>query len=404
MLKLNKLLLIAMIFVTYVAQAIPKPTYQLILDADFTGTKASSIAIERGIRTALAEHNNSAGGYQLELVLRDHHGSTPRSKKNLKDVVKNPQALAVFSGLHSPPLLANRSFINNNQILLLDPWAAASPITRGDDKENWIFRLSIDDAKAGFTIVNSALKEGYKKPYLLLEKTGWGKANNKTMVKALKAQGVEPVGIAWFNWGLGIHEAKIKLRNIKNSGADVIFLVANAAEGKTYADAIIALEPQVRLPIRSHWGITGGDFAQHIDDLLKAEHHLQFIQTKFSFISKPQPQLAIEVLNLAKSLFPEIKTGSDITAQTGFIHAYDLTKIFLSAIEQVQLTGNVKIDRRAIHQALENLNGEVKGLIKTYKRPFSAVSPSNPDGHEALSLSDFLMGYYGINNDVILIN
>ena len=127
MLKLNKLLLIAMIFVTYVAQAIPKPTYQLILDADFTGTKASSIAIERGIRTALAEHNNSAGGYQLELVLRDHHGSTPRSKKNLKDVVKNPQALAVFSGLHSPPLLANRSFINNNQILLLDPWAAASP-------------------------------------------------------------------------------------------------------------------------------------------------------------------------------------------------------------------------------------------------------------------------------------
>ena len=30
----------------------------------------------------------------------------------------------VFSGLHSPPLLANKSFINNQATLVLDPWVA----------------------------------------------------------------------------------------------------------------------------------------------------------------------------------------------------------------------------------------------------------------------------------------
>jgi len=400
---LQRLLITALLGLSCGAQALEKPSYQLILDADFSGTKASSVSIERGIRTALAEHNNSAGGYQFELVLRNHHGSTPRSKKNLKQVLKNPQALAVFSGLHSPPLLANRSFINNNQILLLDPWAAASPITRGTDKENWIFRLSVDDAKAGYVIANSAAKEGFNKPYLLLEKTGWGKANNRTMVKALNELGVEPVGIAWFNWGIGIHDAKIKLRNIKNSGADVIFVVANAAEGKTFADAILALEPEVRLPVRSHWGITGGDFVNHIDSFLKAPQQLQFIQTKFSFLSKAQSPLAVEVLKRAQGLFSDIKGPSDIKAQTGFVHAYDLTKILISAVNQTGLTGEVTADRRAIHQALENLKDPVEGLIKTYQQPFSPVTSVNPDGHEALSQPDYLMGYYGLNNDVILI-
>jgi len=400
---IQQLLIATLLGLTGSTQALEKPTYQIILDADFSGTKASSVSIERGIRTALAEHNNSAGGFEFELVRKNHHGSTPRSKKNLQQVLKNPQALAVFSGLHSPPLLANRSFINNNQILLLDPWAAASPITRGKDPQNWIFRLSVDDAKAGYVIANSAIKEGFKKPYLLLEKTGWGKANNKTMVKALKELDIEPVGVSWFNWGLGIHGAKINLRNIYNSGADVIFLVANAAEGKTFADAILALEPDLRLPTRSHWGITGGDFVNHIDDFLKAPQHLQFIQTKFSFISKSPSPLAVEVLERAQSLFSDIKGPSDIKAQTGFVHAYDLTKILISAVNQAQLTGEVVADRRAIHQALENLKNPVEGLIKTYQRPFSPVTASNQDGHEALSQSDYLMGYYGLNNDVILI-
>ena len=174
-------------------------------------------------------------------------------------------ALLIFSGLHSPPLLAHKTFINNNQILVLNPWAAAGPITRSADNNNWIFRLSIDDSNAGTFISKHALNEGFKKPFLLLEDTGWGRSNQNTMVKALAANKVKPKGIEWFNWGIGINHAKILLRKAKSSGADVIFFVGNANEGKSFAKAMLALEDNLQLPIRSHWGITGGDFAEVIN-------------------------------------------------------------------------------------------------------------------------------------------
>ncbi len=128
----------------------------IYLDADRSGAKASGLSIEQGIRTALSEVNNTIGGKKVNLVIRDHHGNAARSLMHLQEFIQDKNALVVFSGLHSTPLLENLNLINNNQILLLDPWAAAGPITRGKSKENWVFRLSIDDTKAGSVIVNSA--------------------------------------------------------------------------------------------------------------------------------------------------------------------------------------------------------------------------------------------------------
>ena len=148
---------------------------------------------------------------------------------------------------------------------MLDPWAAAGPITRTKNANNWIFRLSIDDSNAGTFISKQAIKEGFNKPYLLLEDTGWGRSNKNTMEKALAVTNIKPNGITWFNWGLGINHAKLLLREVQASGADVIFFVGNANEGKTFAKAMLALEKELHLPIRSHWGITGGDFTEVID-------------------------------------------------------------------------------------------------------------------------------------------
>jgi len=134
--------------------------FNIYLSADQSGAKASGKSIEQGIRTALAEVNNKIGNINVKLIIQNHRGSTPRAKKHLSQYLKDPDALVLFSGLHSPPLLANREFINKSGILVLDPWAAAGPITRYPSSENWIFRLSIDDSKAGYTITKFALSEG----------------------------------------------------------------------------------------------------------------------------------------------------------------------------------------------------------------------------------------------------
>ena len=87
----------------------------------------------------------------------------------------------------------------------------------------------------------------------------------------------------------------------------------------------------------------------------------------------------------------------------GFIHAYDLTKILIDAIKQSGLTGNIMEDRNKVRLALENLNTSVKGLIKTYNKPFSIFDEKqNTNAHEALNSSDYCMGKYGGNDQILI--
>lgn len=97
--------------------ASPLTPIHIYLDADMTSAKSSTVSIERGIRTALAE--GIMGGRQVELIVLDHRGNSTRSLANLKIHLADHNGLAVFAGLHSPPLLAHRQFIYDNHILNL---------------------------------------------------------------------------------------------------------------------------------------------------------------------------------------------------------------------------------------------------------------------------------------------
>ncbi len=376
----------------------------IYLDADMTINSASGIAIQRGIETALSEVDWKLGSLPVELVVKDHQGNAVRSKKHLQDYLQDMGALVMFSGLHSPPLLAHREFINTHEILVLVPWAAAGPITRYPSRNNWIFRLSVDDTKAGHVIVDYALKKGHRKPALLLEETGWGKSNEMAMKAALqKLGGASPVVTKWFNWNLRDVGAKILLREIIEARADVILLVANTPEGKTFAKAMVSFPPDRRLPICSHWGITGGDFPAVINAEMRKGIDLSFIQTRFSFLSCSDHELGRNVLARASALYPQsVRTASDIKAPAGFVHAYDLTRILITAVEQVGLTNEMHSDRRNVRAALENLERPVEGLLKTYKTPFCMFCEEYPDAHEALGIEDYVMAHYRNDDGIVL--
>ncbi len=376
----------------------------LYISADTSGTKESGIAISQGINVALSEINNTIKGVRLKVKFLDHRGSTPRARKHLKIFLNDTNALALFSGLHSPPLLATKDFINKNKILVLDPWAAAGPITRSNTDENWIFRLSIDDRKAGDFIAQHAVKKDhFAKPYLVLEETGWGKSNKKTMIQSLATMGIIPAGISWFNWNLGINQAKLILRNAYISRADVIFFVGNSPEGKKFAQGMFDLPKKKQLPIRSHWGITGGDFSKTIPHTIRKEIDIKFIQTSFSFFDVPTTSIASKAFTELSTLYPTIKSPKDLEAPTGFIHAYDLTKIVITALREIPLSGTTVQLRNRLRTKLEHMTTPVHGLIKTYRSPFNPWHKSKPDSHEALSSKDYRMGYFGPENEIRLL-
>ncbi len=383
----------------------PEQVVHIYLDADLSGAKASGVSIERGIRTALDEANGTVGDFELKLLVRDHRGNSGRSKDHLDEFLEDAAALAVVSGLHSPPLLAHRDFINENEILVMDPWAAAGPITRYPSANNWIFRLSVDDTKAGYVISQYAVEErGFRRPLLVLENTGWGKSNERTMEAALEELGTDPVGVLWFNWSLTDRGAKELLMNARALDPDCIFFVGNSNEAKTLVQNMARLPEEQRIPICSHWGLTGGDFPKVIGADIRSNIDLTFIQTSFSFVSSELSVFQQLVFNRCQALFPgQVKTYADLEAPTGFIHAYDLTRILIEALKQIEPSGNALEDRRRTRIALEHLRVPVQGLIKVYEQPFGVWSGDNPDAHEALEISDYKMARYGDRGQIELV-
>ena len=379
-----------------IAQAYPE-TVRIYLDSDRSVNTASTHAIEAGIRVALHEHGDQLGGRPVELVLLDHRGNVKRSQRSFEQFAKDPAGLAVFSGIHSPPLLAHRdSLINAQGLLTLDPWAAAGPITRPPTPENWIFRLSVDDTNAGVFIAHQAMARGVRRPALLLEKTGWGESNHQTMTKAIRARlGFDP-SVTWFNWGTSEATMRIKLREIVASGADAVFFVGNVREGVTLTRVLSASGGELNLPVYSHWGITGGDFFQQVGAETLAGLEWVFIQTRFQVAGAAPGSKMDRLLKTAQTcgMFLDAQTTDDIDAPTGFVHAYDLTKIFIAAVKQAGLTDDVIADRKNIRTALQSLKVTVPGLIRDYDRPFGPYTQPGSAAHEALTNHDYTLARY----------
>lgn len=374
-------------------------------DADWSNHAESARSIWRGVETALSEVDHRIQGYRIELVKKDHIGNVVLSRKNMTDFMADNQALAIISGIHSPPLIKYRSFINENKLLTLVPWAAGGPITRYPSTENWVFRNSVDDTKAGGVLVDFALNQkDCKTPHLLLENTPWGHSNLKSMSLALSQSGNTPVQATRFDWNMKSYTARNKIQNIIEQGADCILLVANSLEGAEVALAMASMPPTKRLPIISHWGITAGHFHKTVTKDIRQEIDLSFIQSCFSFMQKPLSNKGKNVLAQAKKLFPEaIKSPIDIDSPVGFIHGYDITLLLIEALKKVTLTDDMLHNRNAVRKALENLNSPIEGLVKTYQKPFSVFSNTNDDAHEALGANDYCMANYGINDEILLL-
>lgn len=398
---MNRLSLLLFLVLSPTCWSEPYNQLNIYLDADQTHMRASGQAIQLGIETALSEVDFQIHDVPISILVKDHRGNSARSKAHLKQFLKDDRAIANVTGLHSPPLLAHMNFINENSILTLNPWAAAAPITRSTSNENWIFRLSVDDSKAGEFITKVAIdEEGYRSPFLILEETGWGKSNLKNMSKSLSERNIKAVGSQWFQWQISDNAARIMIRQAINANADVIFLVANAPEGLAIARAMLSFPKEDRIAIRSHWGITGGNFQHQLGSENLKKLDLKFIQTRFNFFDTPSSKSKLLINKLIQS--QRISSPKDISAVTGFSHAYDLTKLFLTACEQIKFTGDIATDRRAIKQALESLDKKVTGLLKSYQSPFSSNWKQNPDAHEALGIRDMAMGYFAPDGTIRL--
>jgi branched-chain amino acid transport system substrate-binding protein len=358
----------------------PQPVY-IGLDAEF-GYKGSTSAeaIESGILIAIEEINQAGGvlnGRPLALLKRANHSVPARSVVNIEEQAANPDVAAVFCGRFSPTVLDSLSTIHRLQIPMLDPWAAADGIIDNGYRPNYVFRLSLRDSWAMQTMLSYAGSKNAHEVGLLLLNTSWGRSNQKAAEAYLQLHPeYRIVATHWFNW---TDDSLLeKYMALYQAGARAIIFVGNPGDAIKLMQAETSLPLSQRLPIISHWGVTGGDFGTMAGSALQ-EVDFSVVQT-YSFIGK-QDAAAQRVLTAAKRLF-NVADARHLASPVGVAHAYDLTHILAKAIN---LAGD--LDRAKIRDALEQVEDHA-GLIKTYRRPFAA------DRHDALSLDDVFMAKY----------
>ena len=311
------------------------------------------------------------GGRKLELVIRDDEGNPQKGVTIARELVEREQVTAVFGGLHTTVALAQVPVWHELSTPYMGTWAAGTNITRNGKKPNFVFRVSANDDEVDKYLVRYAaeqLKRG--KPGLLLENTAWGQSNEAGLGKWFGERGVKAVGVEKFNWN--DPDMSPQLLRLKQGGADVVMLVANAPEGAQVVKSRAKVGWEV--PIVSHWGISGGRFAELTGELSDG---VVFVQT-YSFFGK-QSARGEAVLKALKDKYG-VKGPEDVTAPVGTANAYDGLHLVALAIEQAKSTDGAKV-----REALEDLKAEYAGLIKTYKRPFTA------EQHDALTERDYIM-------------
>ena len=349
------------------------------------GSAQSGEAITRGLTIAIDEINAKGGvlgGRKLELVQRDDESTPPKGLTAARELVFKEKVAVIFGGIDSPVALAMVPLLNKEKVPHMAVWAAGTGITRNGANPNYIFRVSAVDVLVDVKLLQYANEKfGAKKAGLILINNPWGESNEKGLIEAVKTNtAIQIAGVEKFeNSDVDLVP---QLTRLREKGADVLILVGNAAPGAQVMKARERLSWKV--PVVSHWGISGGRFPELTGPTAGEAH---FVQT-YSFFGKQSP-VGERVLAALKKKYPAIKGPGDIFAPIGTANAYDAMHLVAMAIEQAKST-----DGDAIRTALEDLKGSYQGLIKTYSKPFAA------DNHDALGPGDYIMVHYEGDNVV----
>jgi len=370
----------ALLAAPFAARAADGKPVLLGIDAEFgLQNSTSAQAIELGVRVAVDQINANGGvldGRPLVVVTRDHRSIPARGIQNIAEFAEMPGLAALFGGRFSPVVIEQLPALKAAKVPFLAVWSAADAIVDNGSAPNYAFRLSLRDSLAMPFMMETARKRGLERAGLLLTNTAWGRSN-LAAVRAYEADQKPPrvVGTAWYNW----QEQTLvdKYKRLVGLGAQAILLVANDDEAATLMREVAALRPDERVPILSHWGVTGGKFFREAGPGLM-DVDFSVIQT-FSFFNAAKPELAAF---LATAKAHGISRIEDIESPVGTAHAYDMTHILAKAIELAKST-----DRPAVRDALEQVRFH-QGIVRRYAPPFT------PTRHEALGSAQLLMARY----------
>jgi branched-chain amino acid transport system substrate-binding protein len=378
--QFHGVLLIAILVSTLLSSCQPDVAARPIkigLIAPISGPVATSgEAIQRGMLLAINEVNARGGvlGRPLALVTRDVPNDSQAGVAALRELVATEDIVALFGGIFSPVMMAQLDAIHELKIPLINPWGSMSAITLNGRNPNFAFRVSVSDRYADEFLARYAITIiGSERPAIMADTSSWGESNVEGLLASLNSLNVEPIAVERF--AQGDHNMTSQIERLQLADADALLLIANAPEGAAIVRAMAIAG--WRVPIVSHWGLSGGNFPEMAG--IELAEGVLTLQT-FSFYGELSAK-AQQVRDLYFAQFGAARI-EEITAPVGVAHGYDGVHLLALAIEQAGVTSGV-----ALQAALEDLP-PFDGIIKQYAPAFTASN------HDALLVDDYMIAVW----------
>ena len=338
------------------------------LTGPFTGGSSSmGVSMRDGVKLAVEEVNKSGGvlGRPLQLVERDDEAKNEVGVQIAQELINKEGVVATLGYINTGVALASQRFYQEAEIPVINNVATGTLISKQfvppDNKNNYIFRTSANDAIQSAMIADEAVKrQGFKKPAILADSTNYGQLGRADLVKALATMGVKPVAEEKFN--IGDTDMTAQLLRAKEAGADVVLTYAIGPELAQIANGMAKLGWKV--PMIGSWTLSMANF---IDTAGANGNGAMMPQTFIQLPDTPKRKAFIEAYQAAYKID---RMPSPVSAAQG----YDSVLLLAAAIKQAGST-----DGRKIREALENLNTKVEGVVTVYDKPFSATD------HEAIT-------------------
>lgn len=378
--------LLATLLLGFSTQLFAADSIKLAITGPFTGGSAPMGASMRdGAKLAISEIN-AAGGIvvggkklKIEIIERDDEAKNDRGALIGQELASMDDLSGVIGSVNTGVVIAGDKHLQEKGITkIITPAAGSASMTQWSKAgvaDLSIFRFAAHDGIQSAMVVEEAINRKLTKVALLHDATNYGVSGRDDLLAQIKAQGNKLEVVATEKFNIGDKDMTAQLLKAKTAGAQAILIWGIGPELAAVANGMNKVG--LNVPLIGGWTLS---MSNYIDNAGKNGNGTLMPQTFIEEAITPKAKSFIEGYHKA---YKVDHIASPVSAAQG----YDAVYIFAAAVKQAQST-----DTKKIKLALEDLKEPVKGVIATWKHPFSKWNPADVQTHEAFRRENAVMG------------
>jgi len=379
--------LLALLALCLAPAALAADTIKIALTGPYSGGSAPmGVSARDGSKLAIAEIN-AAGGIdvggkklKIEIIERDDEAKNDRGALIAQELASMPDLSGVIGSVNTGVVMAGDKYFQEKGITkIICPAAGSKSMTQwatpDGPKQLSIFRFAAHDGIQAAMVVEEAINRKLLKVALIHDDTNYGVSGRDDLLAQIDKQGKKLQVLTVEKFKIGDKDMTAQLLKAKAMGAQAILIWGIGPELAAVSNGMAKIG--LKVPLIGGWTLS---MSNYIDNAGQNANGTLMPQTFIELPISPRAKAFIDAYHKAYGV---TRIPSPVSAAQG----YDAVLIFAAAVRQARSTDSLKI-----RDALEDLKEPVKGVIATWRKPYSKWDPANVETHEAFRREQVVMG------------